>query len=169
MAAGTCGKVRMETARRRQGGDGRIYRQVRSKNGLCMAAYPKGGEPWHKDRNMLLECGDPVAECFGWPWPFDRRRTREYPGSRLPPAICPICAIRACATREPCHMPRATEFNRCERERPSRLCVLINPILPGAIHRDHAGEILENLALAARNNPGSSRAAHTTEPFPDDV
>jgi hypothetical protein len=37
-------------------------------------------------------------------------------------------------------------------ERPFRLCVLINPILPGAIHRDHAGENLENLALAARNN-----------------
>jgi hypothetical protein len=37
-------------------------------------------------------------------------------------------------------------------ERPSRLCVLIIPILPGAIHRDQAGEILYNLALAARNN-----------------
>jgi hypothetical protein len=30
----------------------------------------------------------------------------------------------------------------------SRLCVLMNPILPGAIHPDLAGEMLENTALA---------------------
>jgi hypothetical protein len=34
----------------------------------------------------------------------------------------------------------------------SRLCVLINPVLPEAIHRDHAGEMLENPTLVARNN-----------------
>jgi hypothetical protein len=29
----------------------------------------------------------------------------------------------------------------------------MNPILPGAIHPDHAGEILENTSLAARTIP----------------
>jgi len=47
-----------------------------------------------------------------------------------------------------------------EAERPSRLCVLIIPILPGAIHRDHAGEILTDLALTAESNPELRPTAH---------
>jgi hypothetical protein len=35
----------------------------------------------------------------------------------------------------------------------SRLCVLMNPILPGAIHRDHAGEMFENTSLAVPRDP----------------
>jgi hypothetical protein len=35
----------------------------------------------------------------------------------------------------------------------SRLCVLMNPILPGAIHPDLAGDILENTSLVARTVP----------------
>jgi hypothetical protein len=42
----------------------------------------------------------------------------------------------------------------------SRLCVLINPILPCAIHRDHAGEMPENTSLAARNNPQKQYLGH---------
>ncbi len=34
----------------------------------------------------------------------------------------------------------------------SRLCVLINPILPSAIHRDHAGEMLENTSCGLKQS-----------------
>jgi hypothetical protein len=49
------------------------------------------------------------------------------------------------------HSPR--KFSVAGVGRFSRLCVLMNPILPGAIHPDLAGEILENASLAARTVP----------------
>jgi len=44
------------------------------------------------------------------------------------------------------------------RERLSRLCVLMNPNLPGAIHQDLAGYIIDLATLAGRTVPGDARA-----------
>jgi hypothetical protein len=63
------------------------------------------------------------------------------------------------ASREPCRRLRRP-VSVVGAERPSRLCVLIIPILPGAIHRDHAGEILQNLALTAGSYPKLPSTAH---------
>jgi hypothetical protein len=46
----------------------------------------------------------------------------------------------------------ARSMQCASRKWSSRLCVLINPILPCAFHWDHAGEMLETTSLAARNN-----------------
>jgi hypothetical protein len=42
--------------------------------------------------------------------------------------------------------------------RPSRLCVLMNPILPGAIHQDLAGEILKQLFSRGPNPFGRRKS-----------
>lgn len=63
------------------------------------------------------------------------------------------------ASREPCRMFRRP-VSVVGAERPSRLCVLINPILPRAIHRDQAGENLEILLLQPETIPSCSLAAH---------
>ena len=52
----------------------------------------------------------------------------------------------------------------------SRLCVLMNPILPGAIHPDLAGEMPENNALAAQDcSNGKKEANLISTPGPKGV
>jgi hypothetical protein len=45
----------------------------------------------------------------------------------------------------------------------------MNPILPGAIHRDHAGEMLENTSLAVPRDPPIAAEPRKSQTFFDDT
>jgi hypothetical protein len=57
------------------------------------------------------------------------------------------------------HRESLRQMSVAEEFRLSRLCVLMNPILPVAIHPDLAGEMPETNALAVQDSPGLSWTA----------
>jgi hypothetical protein len=142
------------------------------KSGLCAAACLTGGEPGQKDRTgccLRVSCcrvlrAAMAGKCAVWP-EADAGKT---PVGRTAFAFFDRFARFArslqSASREPCRMFRRP-VSVVGAERPSRLCVLINPILPRAIHRDQAGENLEILLLRPETIPSCSLAAHTTQSF----
>jgi hypothetical protein len=133
------------------------------KNGLSAAACLTGGEPGPKDRtgcrarvSLRVSCcrvlGTATAGKYAvWPEANAGKIHVGKTAFACPNRFARFARSLQSASREPCRMLRRP-VSVVGAERPSRLCVLINPILPRAIHRDQAGEILENLALAARNN-----------------
>jgi hypothetical protein len=142
-----------------------------------------GGKPKQKSRSSSglwqSDRRESVAACAGIP----NRRTSSVLGDNGnlagEPVRLNLFAGKLRAAEEGSELPempaRSLEGANCEPgcdtprpnpvagvARSSRLCVLINPILPGAVHRDLAGESLELSFLAARTNPEDrSRPAKT--------
>jgi hypothetical protein len=93
------------------------------------------GEVPEKRAEQASECGDPNAESCGRP------------------------AWGGGAVRSPAAIPSRGE------DRFSPLCLLMNPILPGAVHPDLAGEKTENLNPPAGGRiPQPAQEPNTLEP-----
>ncbi len=107
----------------------------------------------NKQAETAVGYDDPFAESLWLPTPvlpagpFDLR------------AFAGRLSTRKVGASRP-ELPRRS-LQLATRERSSRLCVLINPILPGAIHRDHAGEILEKSLLFRGPEQIASFREHT--------
>src|SRR5208283_2589622 len=124
-----------------------------------------GGEPGQKDRTgcwLRISCCRVLRAAMAGKyavWPEADAGKTHAGGTAL---ACLDRSLRSSpkATREPWRL-LLRPVSVVGAERPSRLCVLINPILPGAIHRDQAGEILKKiLLLQPETMPNCSRAAH---------
>jgi hypothetical protein len=127
---------------------------------------PEGGEPWRSSCKTsftirLPGCRESVANLFwipsgnssppGW-------SAGGIPGGAVPPlAFAQWCRAMGSAKALLTTPARSVQLVRSERS--SRLCVLMNPCPAGlAIHRDLAGEILQNnLALAGRTLTANAR------------
>ena len=137
------------------------------KGGLCAAARLTGGEPRHKNRTcfwLRRSCRRVFRAVMAV-----RSETNAGKLQRASAGSDRFARSLQCASREP--------YRRLRRpvavvgaERPSRLCVLINSILPGAFPRDQAGEILEKSCFCSpqrsRTVPGPHKQPN---PFADGV
>jgi hypothetical protein len=95
-----------------------------------------------------VECrGDPIAESL---WPTNLRRIPPGPFHRL--RVPGRTALKKRSLEAP-RSPRIPSNLLCACGLPVSACSL-TLVLPGAIHPDLAGEMLENNALVARTLPG---------------
>jgi hypothetical protein len=146
----------METREDGRRWDGRTTIEARP----VRSCLPHGRRAWAKTPNGLLVADIVLQSAWGG---LDRKIRRLAGGGRcedprasnsihLSQSNCSVCQVLALC--KPRAVPRtpATGFGRWSGAALPSLRAH-KPILPGAIHRDQAGLILQNLAFAARNNP----------------
>ncbi len=126
------------------GWDGRITRRSARGRASVARSFSRGGEPMRMSmKTSRTGCWcmmvDPIAESL---WPSHAGAFRTPAGPFDLQLLQRVARSRQYSANLDSRTARAIRCNHASRKRSSRLCVLMNPILPGAIHRDHAGEIL---------------------------
>jgi hypothetical protein len=155
--------------------DGRTTIEVRP----VRSCVPHGRRAW---ANRLLLASIAAGILLQSAWDGLERKIRRLAGGgrwedprgsnsvHQSQSICSVCQVLALC--KPRAVPRApaTDFGRWSGAALPSLRAH-KPILPRAIHQDQAGEILENLAPAARNNvkslPGRAPQIHSRDSEPN--